>query len=139
MGSGAAVAGPIDGPVAVVGMGKLGGNELNYASDVDVVLVAEDPDAADRPLRAAVDARAALHRVDLDLRPEGRDGALVRTVVGYANHWARWARGVGAAGVAQGPPGGRRRRRSARRGPRPAPRPCGADRSPPRTSAPCGR
>jgi glutamate-ammonia-ligase adenylyltransferase len=85
------LAGPVDGAVAVIGMGKLGGSELNYASDVDVVLVAEDPVAADRPLRAGVDLVRRCIRVDLDLRPEGRDGRLVRTVAGYANHWSRWA------------------------------------------------
>ena len=84
------LAGPIGGPVVVVGMGKLGATELNYASDVDVVLVAEEPVAAERPLRNAVELVRRCTRVDLDLRPEGRDGALVRTVKGYANHWARW-------------------------------------------------
>jgi glutamate-ammonia-ligase adenylyltransferase len=84
------LSGPIDGAVAVIGMGKLGGNELNFASDVDVVLVADDPEAADRSLRAAVDVVRRCTRVDLDLRPGGRGGGLVRTVAGYATHWARW-------------------------------------------------
>ncbi|QYG94693.1 hypothetical protein HC251_21140 [Iamia sp. SCSIO 61187] len=78
--------------LAVVGLGKAGGNELNYASDVDVVLVGPTGDAADRGAaqRALTVARTAL-RVDLDLRPGGRDGALVRTVEGYRAHWDRWA------------------------------------------------
>ncbi len=38
-----------DTPVAVIGMGKLGGRELNYASDIDVLFVHEgDADAAER-------------------------------------------------------------------------------------------
>jgi glutamate-ammonia-ligase adenylyltransferase len=78
--------------LAVVGLGKAGGGELNYASDVDVVLVGptggdDDREAARRALAVA---RAAL-RVDVDLRPGGRDGALVRTVDGYRAHWERWA------------------------------------------------
>ncbi|HEV7719662.1 MAG TPA: hypothetical protein VGO60_00170 [Iamia sp.] len=78
--------------LAVVGLGKAGGNELNYASDVDVVLVGPTGDEQDRDAarRALSLARAAL-RVDVDLRPGGRDGALVRTVEGYAAHWERWA------------------------------------------------
>lgn len=78
--------------LAVVGLGKAGGNELNYASDVDVVVVGPTGDADDRAAAqtALTVARAAL-RVDLDLRPGGRDGALVRTVEGYRAHWDRWA------------------------------------------------
>ena len=71
--------------LAVIGMGKLGGRELNYASDVDVVLVGEG-DA--RPVMAA--ARAC-YRVDANLRPEGRSGALMRTLSSYEAYWDRWA------------------------------------------------
>src|SRR5437763_15945683 len=71
--------------IAVIGMGKLGGRELNYASDIDVVLVGEG-DA--RPLLAA--ARRCF-RVDTDLRPEGRDGPLVRSLSSYEAYWDRWA------------------------------------------------
>lgn len=78
-------------PVAVVGMGKLGGDELNFASDVDLLLVADDPAAVEPRLRHALDTLRACVCVDLDLRPEGRDGALVRSVESYATHWERWA------------------------------------------------
>lgn len=78
--------------VVVVGMGKLGGDELNYASDVDVVLVGEgDPVVAVRAGRRIVELASRCYRVDTALRPEGRDGALVRTVDGYVGYWARWA------------------------------------------------
>ena len=76
--------------VAVIGMGKLGGRELNYASDVDVMLVAApgDPLPDARPmLEAARDA----WRVDLDLRPEGRSGPLIRSLDSYTAYWDRWA------------------------------------------------
>lgn len=80
--------------LAVVGMGKLGGRELNYASDVDVMLVAA-PDAdialTERRARTAIDIARRCFRVDLNLRPEGRNGALVRTLPSYEAYWDRWA------------------------------------------------
>ncbi|MBC5927245.1 hypothetical protein, partial [Bacillus pumilus] len=68
-----------DGRLAVIAMGKCGGRELNYVSDVDVVFVAEPADQsttrlASRLLRIAGEA---CFQVDANLRPEGRHGALV--------------------------------------------------------------
>ncbi len=78
--------------LAVVGMGKLGGDELNYASDVDILLVGDgDPTALERAGRTFLDLAGRCFRVDADLRPEGRDGPLVRTLAGYAAYWERWA------------------------------------------------
>jgi glutamate-ammonia-ligase adenylyltransferase len=91
------VLGTIDGlgpddRLAIVGMGKLGGDELNYASDVDVVFVGQgDPDRLDRTARAVLDRAGRAYRVDADLRPEGRDGPLVRSLEAYQAYWARWA------------------------------------------------
>jgi glutamate-ammonia-ligase adenylyltransferase len=73
--------------MAVVGMGKLGGRELNYASDVDVMFV--DGDA--RSARAVMDVARRCFRIDANLRPEGRDGALTRSVDSYRTYWERWA------------------------------------------------
>ncbi|MGH9113770.1 MAG: hypothetical protein ACRDZN_15940, partial [Acidimicrobiales bacterium] len=73
--------------LAVVGMGKLGGRELNYASDVDVLFVEGDP----RQARAVLDIARRCFRVDATLRPEGRDGALTRSVDSYVAYWDRWA------------------------------------------------
>jgi glutamate-ammonia-ligase adenylyltransferase len=81
-----------DGGLAVIGLGKLGGGELNYSSDVDIVLVAPTDDSG-----PAVDPRSYLElaraawRVDLDLRPEGRAGQLARTLPSYLAYWDRWA------------------------------------------------
>ena len=80
-------------------MGKLGGDELNYASDVDVLFV-HDGDAreADRIARAVLatmstpTADGIVFRTDADLRPEGRAGALSRTVDSYVAWYERWAR-----------------------------------------------
>ncbi len=93
--------------LAVVAMGKCGGRELNYVSDVDVLFVAEPcpdvPDdaalgAATRLARAAMrlcgtpNVEGTLWTVDANLRPEGRDGALVRTLGSYEQYYRRWAR-----------------------------------------------
>jgi glutamate-ammonia-ligase adenylyltransferase len=88
--------------LAVIGLGKCGGRELNYVSDVDVVFVAEpvDPTDAEGPaLASATRVAAALMRicheaaweVDAALRPEGKAGALVRTVAGHASYYEQWA------------------------------------------------
>jgi glutamate-ammonia-ligase adenylyltransferase len=79
-----------DRSVAVIGMGKLGGRELNYASDVDVLFVTSqgpDEDTARRILQMA----RRCFRVDADLRPEGRAGPLTRSLDSYGAYWARWA------------------------------------------------
>ena len=82
--------------LAVVAMGKCGGRELNYRSDVDVLFVAEPAGSlgaatalAGRLMRLCdiPTAEGTLWPVDAALRPEGRQGALVRTPAGYVAHW----------------------------------------------------
>jgi len=94
---------------AVIGMGKCGGRELNYVSDVDVIFVAEPAsgDAADETaalvvgtqlatalMRAcsAATAEGTLWPVDAALRPEGKNGPLVRTVASHLQYYQRWAK-----------------------------------------------
>jgi len=92
--------------VAVVGMGKLGGAELNYVSDVDVVfchapLAGVDAEVAGRAVAGvvrgllaglgAVTPEGSCFRVDANLRPEGRNGPLSRTLGSYVAYWDRWA------------------------------------------------
>ena len=78
--------------IAVIGMGKLGGDELNYSSDIDVLFVGDGPrQALDRRARAIMDIARRCFRVDANLRPEGRDGPLVRSVESYEAYWERWA------------------------------------------------
>ncbi len=80
--------------LAVIAMGKCGARELNYVSDVDVIFVAEHAD----PLSARVAsemmrvASAAFFQVDAGLRPEGRNGELVRTVDSHVAYYRRWAK-----------------------------------------------
>ncbi len=83
---------PVVGRLAVIAMGKLGGDELNYASDVDLLLVGDGPPhELERAGRQLVALAARCFRVDVDLRPEGRDGPLVRSLAGYRSYWERWA------------------------------------------------
>jgi glutamate-ammonia-ligase adenylyltransferase len=83
-------------PLAVIAMGKCGGEEINYVSDVDVVFVAEDKTSLDEATRLARAmmrvASAAFFEVDASLRPEGKAGALVRTLDGHVTYYRRWAR-----------------------------------------------
>jgi glutamate-ammonia-ligase adenylyltransferase len=73
--------------LTVIGMGKLGGRELNYGSDIDVLFVGGEV----RQARAVMDVARRCFRVDANLRPEGRDGPLTRSLDGYAAYWERWA------------------------------------------------
>ncbi|MGI8809877.1 MAG: bifunctional [glutamine synthetase] adenylyltransferase/[glutamine synthetase]-adenylyl-L-tyrosine phosphorylase [Acidimicrobiales bacterium] len=87
-------AGPAAQGLAVIGMGKLGGSELNYSSDVDIVFVSSGDGSADddsKAARAVLDVARTCFRVDVDLRPEGRDGPLVRSLASYEAYWDRWA------------------------------------------------
>ena len=79
------LAGTRAGGVVVVAMGKAGARELNYASDVDLLFVG-DGDA-----RLVLEAGRQCFRLDADLRPEGRDGPLVRSLASYEAYWDRWA------------------------------------------------
>jgi glutamate-ammonia-ligase adenylyltransferase len=97
--------------LAVIGMGKLGGEELNYSSDIDPVFVyGEDGETAGgeagriangefftQAVRSIVDTLESVteeghvFRVDLRLRPEGRSGALILSVDGYRNYFSERA------------------------------------------------
>ncbi len=87
-------------------MGKCGAKELNYLSDVDVIFAAEPgptPDGSvvdeQRMLATATTLAAGMMRicgqaaweVDAALRPEGKAGALVRTLASHAAYYQRWA------------------------------------------------
>jgi glutamate-ammonia-ligase adenylyltransferase len=78
--------------LAVIGMGKLGGDELNYSSDIDVMFVGDGlAGPLDQQARAVMDIARRCFRVDANLRPEGRDGRLTRSLDGYEAYWDRWA------------------------------------------------
>ncbi|MFD4605247.1 bifunctional [glutamine synthetase] adenylyltransferase/[glutamine synthetase]-adenylyl-L-tyrosine phosphorylase [Streptomyces sp. NPDC058464] len=103
--------------LAVIAMGKCGGHELNYVSDVDVIFVGEALGAPPGPsgtgggadeskaLRSATKLASHMMRicsettvegsiwpVDANLRPEGRNGPLVRTLSSHLAYYQRWAK-----------------------------------------------
>lgn len=75
--------------IVIIGMGKLGGQELNYASDIDILFAG---DCSDAIAREVMEIARRCFRVDAALRPEGRSGALVRTMESYRHYWQTWAR-----------------------------------------------
>jgi glutamate-ammonia-ligase adenylyltransferase len=104
-------------PGCVLGMGKLGGQELNYSSDVDLLFVFSDEGAVFREIpKTTKTTRPALsnhqffnrlaeafigevtrmapegqlYRVDMRLRPEGEGGPLSRSLFSYENYYAQW-------------------------------------------------
>ncbi|MEU6082928.1 bifunctional [glutamine synthetase] adenylyltransferase/[glutamine synthetase]-adenylyl-L-tyrosine phosphorylase [Streptomyces sp. NPDC047108] len=93
--------------LAVIAMGKCGGHELNYVSDVDVIFVAEPVNGTDEAKSVQAATRLASHMmricsdttaegtiwpVDANLRPEGRNGPLVRTLSSHLAYYQRWAK-----------------------------------------------
>jgi len=96
---------PLPTRIALVAMGRLGGREMGYGSDADVMFVHQPEPGCDE--RSATEAAAAVAQelrrllstpgddpaltVDTDLRPEGRQGPLVRTLASYAAYYARWS------------------------------------------------
>ncbi len=99
--------------LAVIGMGRLGGGEMGFGSDADVMFVhrpravgdggAGNGAADDAKATAAANAVAHTLRrllgepapdpafeVDADLRPEGRQGALVRSLDSFREYYERW-------------------------------------------------
>jgi len=92
--------------LAIIAMGKTGGRELNYLSDVDVIYVVEPADGLSEQRAVEIGTRLAiltmrgiselaiepgLWEVDANLRPEGKDGALVRTLDSHIAYYERWA------------------------------------------------
>src|SRR5581483_738275 len=88
-------------PFAVIGMGRLGGRELSYASDIDVMFVYDGEHSSDferaeataTALMAEIGATTAegqTFRIDANLRPEGKRGPLARSLDGYRQYYERW-------------------------------------------------
>ena len=96
---------PLPTRLAIVAMGRLGGQEMNYASDADVLFVHEPAAGADEreAQQAAMEVAQEMRRllalpaadpplsVDADLRPEGKQGSLVRSFASYQAYYSRWS------------------------------------------------
>ncbi len=93
--------------LAVIAMGKCGGHELNYVSDVDVIFCFEPAEGMAESDASRVATQLATHLmracsehtgegtiwpVDAALRPEGKAGSLVRTLAGMRSYYERWAK-----------------------------------------------
>ncbi|WP_127474972.1 bifunctional [glutamine synthetase] adenylyltransferase/[glutamine synthetase]-adenylyl-L-tyrosine phosphorylase [Microbacterium sulfonylureivorans] len=97
--------------LAIIGMGKTGARELNYVSDVDVIFVAGADDGVSEQLGesrvvdiatrlavqtmrgiSSIEVEPPLWEVDANLRPEGKQGALVRTLDSHLAYYDRWAK-----------------------------------------------
>ncbi len=89
-------------PFAVIALGRYGGAELSYASDLDVLFVYDgstpghqaEADRVASNLRRFLQGTTPATRlweVDTDLRPEGKDGLLARSLEGYVTYWEKWA------------------------------------------------
>ncbi|MGO1434306.1 MAG: bifunctional [glutamine synthetase] adenylyltransferase/[glutamine synthetase]-adenylyl-L-tyrosine phosphorylase [Canibacter sp.] len=95
-------------PLAVVAMGKCGAEELNVVSDVDVLFVTDDCESEgidhetviQTSIRIASETMRAIHdpshepplwQLDANLRPEGKNGPLVRTLGSYLRYYDTWA------------------------------------------------
>lgn len=97
--------------LAIIGMGKTGARELNYVSDVDVIFAGGADDAVTEDLGesrvidiatrlavqtmrgiTSIEIEPPLWEVDANLRPEGKQGALVRTIDSHVSYYDRWAK-----------------------------------------------
>ena len=89
-------------PIAAIALGRFGGAELSYASDLDVVFVYDGTTPSDfeeatrlamglRRFVAGATPAERIWTIDLDLRPEGRHGPVARSVEAYATYFRRWA------------------------------------------------
>jgi [glutamine synthetase] adenylyltransferase / [glutamine synthetase]-adenylyl-L-tyrosine phosphorylase len=103
-------------PMAVIALGRWGGAELSYASDADAMFVLADsdwPTATANATTAISRLRALLAKpgpdpaleIDIDLRPEGKQGAIVRSVASYQAYYERWSSTWEAQALLRAAPG----------------------------------
>ena len=85
---------PIPVRLAVIAMGKCGARELNYVSDVDIIFVSEPADGVAARIAGEMMrvGSLAFFEVDAALRPEGKAGALTRTLESHVAYYKRWAK-----------------------------------------------
>ena len=97
-----------DGPCrfAIIGMGKLGGYELNFSSDIDLIFVYSDEGKTDAGVdnheyysrlcefiikaMSEITAEGYVFRVDIRLRPESSAGVIIRSMESYESYYEGW-------------------------------------------------
>jgi glutamate-ammonia-ligase adenylyltransferase len=92
-----------DPPFVVVAMGRYGGGELGFGSDADVMFCYDEQTdtSGERAHVIAGELRALLMSpspdpelvIDADLRPEGKNGPLVRSLESFRAYYSRWSSG----------------------------------------------
>jgi glutamate-ammonia-ligase adenylyltransferase len=102
--------GPLKTAILIVAMGRQGGREIGYGSDADVMyvhralpgyteeeaqeqaarIVSKVSSLLTQPLKPAIMAERVL-QMDADLRPEGKNGAMVRSLDSFAEYYRRWS------------------------------------------------
>ncbi|NOY40161.1 MAG: bifunctional [glutamate--ammonia ligase]-adenylyl-L-tyrosine phosphorylase/[glutamate--ammonia-ligase] adenylyltransferase, partial [Nitrospirae bacterium] len=81
---------------SIIGLGKLGGRELTFGSDLDIIFLSDIPggvrtaESVIKTLTTYTD-KGMLYNVDVRLRPDGSKGALVKDIAGYRNYYLRSA------------------------------------------------
>lgn len=103
-----------DEPFGVIAMGRWGGHELSYGSDIDVMYI-NGPDDPDRGMALASELARVLsepsrhgeaYDVDADLRPEGRRGPLSRSLASYRRYYEEWVAPWELLALVKARPGG---------------------------------
>jgi glutamate-ammonia-ligase adenylyltransferase len=90
--------GDIDGELAIIGMGKLGGYELTFGSDLDLVFVYECAASEDTlsfnrlaqrfiGILSSLTKEGRLYEVDTRLRPSGKDGPLAVSLEAFEKYF----------------------------------------------------
>jgi len=93
----------VEGKFCVIGMGKLGGKELNFGSDLDVIFVHDGPQENSGlhyatlsqliyKLTSEITEAGFAYKIDTELRPEGEAGVLVLPIEGYERYFKSRAR-----------------------------------------------
>ena len=87
--------------ITLIGMGRFGGGELGFASDVDLIAIARErkpsTGSVSAPAKIITELRSLVEDprfpvdLDFDLRPEGKSGPLVRSLESYKAYYARWS------------------------------------------------
>jgi glutamate-ammonia-ligase adenylyltransferase len=86
---------------AIIAMGRFGGQELGFGSDADIIYAYEPLGDSEQAQRSAELIVSLLKKhsadnllefeIDIDLRPEGKNGAVVRSIESYEGYYERWA------------------------------------------------
>lgn len=91
---------------AIIGMGKLGGYELNFSSDIDLIFVYSDDARTDMgtdnseyfsrlcefliKAMSEITPEGYVFRVDIRLRPESSAGVIIRSMESYESYYEGW-------------------------------------------------